>query len=500
MHPADAFDPDVMLCAQCHGELRGVAAHALIPPRCALCGEPPLLQERYRLRRVLGAGASGTTFLAERLDRPAAASEAASEASSHNLVALKELSVRAIHSLKALELFEREAATTRALHHPQIPGYVEHFHRAEGKQVSLYLAQEFIQGQTLEQELASTRFDERAAIALLRQILPVLDYLHGLSPPVIHRDIKTRNLMRRAADGQLVLIDFGAVREVVQDPALGGSTVAGTFGYMAPEQFAGVAVPATDLYALGVTVIAALSRRNPQELLDAHHILQWRSSVKVSPGFEAILLSLLEPDYKRRVSSAREVLARLDALERAGASPASSPAASLASSPAPRQALDLAWPTGGGQGGLGAWLDDQEHGRHLAKWIHLRFTRQNSGAALDKMGLDRLRAAADQACVDLRHAAEVQINLPFITATASGPVHLQMTVTRADLQAALREQADAHTPAAMRSPDQPQLPAVFAPQDVARQAPSQTRGLVLVVVVLMAFTTMLFCMGFLVMW
>jgi molecular chaperone DnaK len=54
--------------------------------------------------------------------------------------------------------------------------------------------------------------------------------------------------------------------------------------------------------------------------------------------------------------------------------------------------------------------------------------------AADKMAVQRLKEAAEKAKIELSQQQQTQINLPFITATAEGPKHLDMTLTRAKFQ------------------------------------------------------------------
>lgn len=285
-----------MLCAACgHSEYDSAIL-------CSACGEDPRLDTRYRLIEVVGQGAVGTTYRAARLPDGA-------------IFAVKELLVRRLDSFKTEELFRREAEALRTLQHPGIPRYVEEFVSGQGKQLGLYLVQEFVDGVTLGAEATQRRYDEPAVLGILAELADILAYLHGLRPPVIHRDLKLGNVMRRAADGRLMLIDFGSVRAVVEDQAAGGSTVAGTFGYMAPEQFSGHASPASDLYALGVTGAVLLSRREPHELLDTTNELCWQEAVAASPAVEGLLAELLERDPDDRAHDASEVAVRLRALQ-----------------------------------------------------------------------------------------------------------------------------------------------------------------------------------------
>ncbi len=260
------------------------------------------IKDRYELVRVLGEGAMGRTHLA--LDHEAGKRK----------VAIKELLPSRMKRWKDYELFNRECELLEHLNHKGIPKHYEHFTveaRSEDEPASLYLVQEFIDGENLEDLLKDgEEFGEEEVKELLYQTLGVLKYLHGLNPAVIHRDIKPSNLMRRA-NGEIVLIDFGAVRESVTAEGV-GSTVVGTFGYMPPEQYAGQAGPATDLFALGASCVELLTGRPPGELFEGLHTVRLPADLEVTLGMERILMGMTEPDVDRRIQSAQEVLDQLD--------------------------------------------------------------------------------------------------------------------------------------------------------------------------------------------
>lgn len=76
------------------------------------------------------------------------------------------------------------------------------------------------------------------------------------------RDVKAENVVLEGGKvgGRVFLVDFGGVQAAAAGDALAtGSTVIGTYGYMAPEQFRGAASPASDLYGLGGTLLFLLS-------------------------------------------------------------------------------------------------------------------------------------------------------------------------------------------------------------------------------------------------
>jgi hypothetical protein len=245
----------------------------------------------------VGQGASGTVYRG-------------TDEQTGQAVAVKEMAFRLGDDAKTRELVAREGRVLRQLSHPGIPRWLDEVVAGSGRARALFLVQEFIEGRALDEELAEHRWSEDEVLALMEEVLGILGYLHSRHPPVIHRDLKPGNLRRRP-DGRVVLVDFGAVRDALAGAALGGSTVAGTFGFMAPEQFRGHAEPATDLYALGVIVVALLSRRDPSTLHDRAGRLEWRSAVSVSPALTALLAELLAPDPGERPASASAVAGRV---------------------------------------------------------------------------------------------------------------------------------------------------------------------------------------------
>ncbi len=206
----------------------------------------PLVAGRYRVLADIGRGAQARTYRA--LD-----GETGEE------VALKELDLKRAQDWKAIELFEREGRVLGSLDHPGIPRYLDAFSVEDDDGTTRFLlAQEFVAGESLRERIeAGHLLDEAQARALLDSLFGILDYLHSHSPPVVHRDIKPANIIvRDSAD--FALVDFGAVQEVVQQ-TVGGDTIVGTSGFLPPEQLMGRARPASDLYALGATVVYAMS-------------------------------------------------------------------------------------------------------------------------------------------------------------------------------------------------------------------------------------------------
>jgi len=254
-----------------------------------------LIAERYRIITILGQGGTGTTYEAQ-------------DQSNNQRVAIKEMSLRRLKDWKDLDLFEREAQVLSYLDHPAIPNYLDYFEVDTPQTRLFYIVQELAPGRSLFDWVQSgwhTQEDEVKDIAI--QILETLIYLHHISPPIIHRDIKPQNIIRRE-DGQVFLVDFGSVRHAYWNRRNQGMTVVGTFGYMAPEQDRGQAYPASDLYGLAATLLFLLTHRSPADLPQKRLKIDFRSRVNVSPEFADWLDKMLEPVVEDRFLSAREAL------------------------------------------------------------------------------------------------------------------------------------------------------------------------------------------------
>ena len=231
-----------------------------------------ILQKRYQLKEKLAQNAGRQTWLAADISiQPA------------QTVILKFLSFGENFQWQDLKLFEREADILKQLSHPRIPKYRDYF-SLEDKYNWFALVEEYIPGASLKQLIETKkRFTEKELRKIGSEVLDILCYLHTLNPPVIHRDIKPSNLII-GVDKKVYLIDFGAVQDSVA--AQGATfTVVGTYGYAPIEQFGGRTVPASDLYALGATLIHLATGRIPADLPQTKMRIQFRDKVSLSDSF-----------------------------------------------------------------------------------------------------------------------------------------------------------------------------------------------------------------------
>ncbi|BAY13510.1 FHA domain-containing serine/threonine-protein kinase [Calothrix sp. NIES-2098] len=269
---------------------------------CIHCGQPLSVQKtirQYQVLRTLGQGGMGTTYLAW---------DAAGAIAGHpQLLVLKQMNADMVKIAKAQELFEREAYTLKSLHHPGIPKYYDFFVEGGKK----YLAMELVHGQDLEKRIYTTGpVIPSQAIAWMIQTCDILDYLHSQQPPLIHRDIKPANLMVRNSNNRIVVLDFGAVKEIGTAPG----TRIGAEGYCAPEQERGQPLTQSDLYAIGPTLIFLLTGENPFKFYHQrgrHFRFDVTSVPTITPQLRAIIDRVTEPLPRDRYQTAQELAAAL---------------------------------------------------------------------------------------------------------------------------------------------------------------------------------------------
>ncbi|MDJ1173061.1 serine/threonine-protein kinase [Roseofilum capinflatum] len=275
-----------------------------------------LLQERYRVVKSLGSGSFGKTFLLNdtQSDRPKVL----------KVLDPEQNFIEEGDRQKVITLFKREAHALQTLDHPGIPkgdpdGYFLYRspHRFEPYHC---LVMEYIAGEDLRTwQEKNPPLSEPLAKQWLTQLLDILIYLHSQNPPVLHRDIKPGNIMLKP-DGQLVLVDFGAIREVTEtflekQKAEQSTTKIYARGYSPPEQMQGFTTALSDLFALGRTLISLLVGQpiSKLEFDPQTHQICWQDRVQISALFADLLVSMTALEAQSRPASA--VVARQHLLQ-----------------------------------------------------------------------------------------------------------------------------------------------------------------------------------------
>ena len=277
------------------------------------CETPTMLKSSYRFLRCLGEGAQGRTYLAEKKD-------------TGELVAVKELKMNTADAFKGFELFMRESEVLADLDDPGVPKFYERIIPKDGNG-SCYIVQEFCQNPSIQSTLdlnvrnAKKCFSVMDVLEIIRSTAEILERLEkNYTPPIVHRDIKPSNILYSKVQGEIRcwLIDFGAVANPQKRSA--SSTIAGTCGYMAPEQLMGMCTPASDIYSLGMTAVHMLTEEPPWKMPVEGLKIQYEPILrKVRPDLNESVLNLLrmmtDASLDNRIGSAREILDILEKIK-----------------------------------------------------------------------------------------------------------------------------------------------------------------------------------------
>jgi serine/threonine protein kinase len=267
-----------------------------------------ILDGRYKVVKELAAGGFSQTYLAEDMRLPG---------NPKCVVKHFNPAVSDPYFLKkSLELFKAEAEILQQLgQHDQIPRLYAYFEEEQ----EFYLVQEFVAGHPLSSELLpGGRLPEARVMRLVLDVLEILQYVHRCG--VIHRDIKPDNLIRRHADGKLVLIDFGTVKQVQNQllnsqPQRRVTMPIGTPGFMPYEQEQGNSCPNSDIYALGMLALQALTGMHPSQFgRQPNGEVIWRSHATVSNQLARIVDKMVSYEPTQRYQTTDEVIAALEKL------------------------------------------------------------------------------------------------------------------------------------------------------------------------------------------
>lgn len=245
---------------------------------------------RYRLERVLGEGACGRVYLAR--DTKERGSVWAVKEVDYSALPIKEF-------VEARQQFQREAQLLMGLRHSSLPIVVDHFQEDDRD----YMVMERVEGPTLEGMLKGRTdpLPEARVVSLGLALVDTLHYLHHRQPSIIYRDLKPANVMVTLSGG-VKLIDFGIARSVTPGKA-GDTTAYGTPGYAPPEQYQGRTVPASDVYALGMTLHRASTLYEPPEFTFSHPSVA-SLNPDLSPAFDSLVTSMLQKRAEDRPHTA----------------------------------------------------------------------------------------------------------------------------------------------------------------------------------------------------
>ena len=267
---------------------------------------PKCLKDKYQFIKLIGEGANAKTYLAV-------------STIEHQRVVVKAL--KNVDQFKSIDLFKREAATLSHINVEGVPKFYD-FITSEDNLGECYIVQEYFNFPTLQDLINKNKktFSESETLNIITKLANILDELQSnYTPPIIHRDIKPSNILYDPKTQKVMLIDFGAVANPAKKSQ--GSTVAGTLGFMAPEQLMGECTIQSDYYALGATALYMLTGispvdmdndpDNPFQLIATPHLMDKAISLHV----QTFINELINPDLASRPQNSKELLKQLDRLQ-----------------------------------------------------------------------------------------------------------------------------------------------------------------------------------------
>jgi serine/threonine protein kinase len=263
--------------------------------------EHDLIKKRYKILSLIGKGGIGTTYRAQ-------------DTKEERVVVVKTLDFQDVKDWKEVELFEREIFVLKKIDHPFIPNYYDNFKLIWNNKTLYTLVMEYIEGENLYEIVKKGgRLSITEDKKILKKLCRILSYIHNISPPVIHRDINPKNIIRTPA-ADIFLVDFGAAGRVVADTlaASTSDTFVGTIGYMPPEQLYGKSLPSSDMYSLGVTMLYILTGKEPAEFRIREMRLDYSNVITLPHDLKKCIDRMIEPALEKRVQDADDILRILE--------------------------------------------------------------------------------------------------------------------------------------------------------------------------------------------
>lgn len=201
----------------------------------------------------------------------------------------------------------QESRILRSLNHSGIPRITMTSEDGD----SLILIEDFIEGSTLAQIIGKRGpLRQDMALNIMKQLVQIVTYLHGLKTPVLYRDMKPDNVMIQSSDGSVKLLDYGTGVVIDHEGKKPDGYSMGTDGFAAPEQKK-KDLPCdlrSDIYGLGMTFYNMMTGISPFKTKreDLRPVRALNPAVTI--GMERIINKCIEENPDDRYQSCIELL------------------------------------------------------------------------------------------------------------------------------------------------------------------------------------------------
>ncbi|MDF1844668.1 MAG: serine/threonine-protein kinase [Rubripirellula sp.] len=216
------------------------------------------------------------------------------------------------HRTRVISQLETEIRTVAGLNHPNV---VKLFDAGESD-AGFYFVMQWVKGGSLADHAT---FNQTEATRIILSIAEALADAHASG--ILHLDVKPQNILMDQSTGQPLLADFGLAR--LSQETTKSNAIAGTLGYMAPEQAKGSALDVrADVYGLGATFYYLLTGEKPYSNVTLPYKETQQESwlpksprmiqPNVNPTLEHICTKCLSFDPDKRFQNCMEVAAALN--------------------------------------------------------------------------------------------------------------------------------------------------------------------------------------------
>ncbi|MBM4319070.1 MAG: PEGA domain-containing protein, partial [Deltaproteobacteria bacterium] len=277
-----------------------------------------VMEGRYEILGRIGAGGMGVVYKARQttMDR---------------IVAVKVLLRSLASNDSNVRRFQLEARAASRLNHPNTITIHDFGQTKDG---TLYIAMEFLDGESLDRVLAlEKRLDPVRVVRIMVQVCRSLAEAHAAG--IIHRDLKPDNIFLNRINSEpdfVKVLDFGVAK--LKDPGTIGDgsgtltqagMIFGTPKYMSPEQAQSLELdPRSDIYSLGIIIYELLCGRPPFTGEAPLSILikhvhepppppsRFTPPGTIPPALEAVVVKALQKDRNLRQASATALRLELE--------------------------------------------------------------------------------------------------------------------------------------------------------------------------------------------